>query len=555
MTASSSQILLYDTLLRDGSQMEGIAFSLDDKVTVARTLDALGIHYVEGGFPGSNEKDKALFERMRAAPLQHAKLVAFGGTRKPNADVADDFNMRALLGAETGVVTLVGKASAYQVKTALETSNEENLAMVRDSVTFMKAHDKELHFDAEHFFDGYKQDPDYALQVLRTAHRAGADYLALCDTNGGSMPQDLTAALRAVHDAVPDAVLGIHCHDDCGLAVANSLAAVAAGVVVVQGCLNGYGERCGNANLSSIIPNLQLKLGIPVVSDEQLRELTDASTAIAELANFPLHDQAPYVGRSAFAHKAGYHVAAIVKDEDTYQHIRPQQVGNGRRVLVSELSGQRNISYKLQERGLDLPLSREENRALLDRVKTMENRGYQYEGAEASFELLALRNRAAYAPPFVLEDFLIVERQRHRADGDAAGSANTDAGAANSNEMLAEAMTKVVVNGQTYQNAAEGNGPVNALDQSVRKGLREAYPDIDRMHLLDYKVRILDGAAGTDATVRVLIESTDGHHIWNTVGCSTDLIEASWLALADAMEYFLYKRPQWAAEEDSTARA
>ena len=552
MMASSSQILLYDTLLRDGSQMEGIAFSLDDKVKVAHRLDALGMHYVEGGFPGSNEKDKALFDRLRTAPLQHAKLVAFGGTRKPNSDVADDFNMRALLDTETSVVTLVGKASAYQVQTALETSNEENLAMVRDSVTFMKAHDKELHFDAEHFFDGYKQDPDYALQVLRTAHRAGADYLVLCDTNGGSLPQDLTAALRAVHDAVPDAALGIHCHDDGGLAVANTLAAVSAGVVVVQGCLNGYGERCGNANLSSVIPNLQLKLGIPVVSDAQLRELTDTSTFIAELANLPLPGQAPYVGRSAFAHKAGYHVAAIVKDEDTYQHIRPQRVGNGRRVLVSELSGQRNISYKLQERGLDLPLSREETRALLDRVKTMESRGYQYEGAEASFELLALRYRPYYAPPFVLEDFLIVERQRHETGGDA--KADGDA-RGTSSEMLAEAMSKVVVQGQTYQTAAEGNGPVNALDKSVRKGLREAYPDIDRMHLLDYKVRILDGAAGTDAMVRVLIESTDGRHIWNTVGCSTDLIEASWLALADALEYFLYKREEWAAEDDAAAGA
>ena len=552
MTNTTPRILLYDTLLRDGSQMEGIAFSLDDKVTVAHRLDALGMHYVEGGFPGSNEKDKALFDRLRAAPLQHAKLVAFGGTRKPNSDVADDFNMRALLDTETSVVTLVGKASTYQVKTVLETSNEENLAMVRDSVTFMKAHDKELHFDAEHFFDGYKQDPDYALQVLRTAHRAGADYLVLCDTNGGSMPQDLTAALRAVHDAVPDAALGIHCHDDCGLAVANTLAAVSAGVVVVQGCLNGYGERCGNANLSSVIPNLQLKLGVPVVSDAQLQELTDASTSIAELANLPLPGQAPYVGRSAFAHKAGYHVAAIVKDEDTYQHIRPQLVGNDRRVLVSELSGQRNISYKLQERGLDLPLSREETRALLDRVKTMESRGYQYEGAEASFELLALRYRPSYAPPFALEDFLIVERQRHETGGDA--KADGDA-RPTSSEMLAEAMTKVVVQGQTYQTAAEGNGPVNALDQSVRKGLREAYPDIDRMHLLDYKVRILDGSAGTDAMVRVLIESTDGRHIWNTVGCSTDLIEASWLALADALEYFLYKREEWAAKEDSDSRA
>ncbi|MEE9276998.1 MAG: citramalate synthase [Dehalococcoidia bacterium] len=538
MTDTSPPVVLYDTLLRDGSQMEGIAFSLDDKIAVARRLDALGIHYVEGGFPGSNAKDQAFFERMQAQPLQHAKLVAFGGTRKPDARVEDDFNMRALLGAETSVVTLVGKASTYQVRVALETSQEENLAMIRESVAYIKAQGREVHFDAEHFFDGFNEDPDYALQALRTAHRAGAAYLILCDTNGSVVTSELVRAVQAAREALPDARFGIHCHNDCELAVANSLAAVEAGVTQVQGCINGYGERCGNANLASIIPNLQLKMGRRVVSDEQLRDLTNTSLFIAELANLTLSNQAPYVGRSAFAHKAGYHVAAIVKDADTYQHVRPGLVGNDSRVLVSELSGQRNISYKLQEQGLDLPLSREETRALLEQVKALESRGFLYEGAEASFELLALRQRATYEPPFQLEDFLIVERRRHPGEGDEAPSS----------EMLAEAMTKVAVRGIVYQTAAEGNGPVNALDQSVRKGLREAYPDIDRMHLLDYKVRILDAGAGTDSSVRVLIESTNGEHIWNTVGSSTDVIEASWLALSDAFEYFLYKLPQWAAE-------
>lgn len=531
--SGAPQVLIYDTLLRDGSQMEGIAFSLDDKVAIAHRLDALGVHYVEGGFPGSNEKDKAFFDRMRERPLQSAQLVAFGGTRKPGADVSQDFNMEALIEAQTPVVTLVGKASTYQVRVALETTNEENLAMVRESVEFMVERGKETDFDAEHFFDGYADDPDYALQVLRTAHRAGAEFLVLCDTNGGSTPDDVTAAIKVVRQELPEAKLGIHCHNDCDLAVANSLAAVQAGATQVQGCLNGYGERCGNTNLSSLIPNLQLKQGIAVVSESQLEEITNASLYVAELANMPLNNQAAYVGRSAFAHKAGYHVAAIVKDADTYQHIKPELVGNGRRVLVSELSGQRNIAYKLEERGLDFPLTREETRALLERVKTMESRGFQYEGAEASFELLAHRIKPDYVAPFTLEDFLIVERR------DASMSQQT---------MLAEAMTKVSVAGTVYQTAAEGNGPVHALDQSVRKGLREAYPTIDRMRLVDYKVRILDTGAGTEANVRVLIESTDGERVWNTVGSSTDVIEASWLALTDALEYYLLKRPEWAAD-------
>ena len=530
--SGAPQVLIYDTLLRDGSQMEGISFSLDDKVAIAHRLDALGVHYVEGGFPGSNEKDKAFFDRMRERPLGSAQLVAFGGTRKPGDDVSQDFNMQALVEAETPVVTLVGKASTYHVRVALETTNEENLAMVRESIEFMVERGKETHFDAEHFFDGYAEDPDYAMQVLRTAHRARAEFLVLCDTNGGSGPEEVTAAIEVVREQLPEAKVGIHCHNDRELAVANSLAAVRAGATQVQGCLNGYGERCGNANLSSLIPNLQLKQGIPVVSASQLKEITNASLFVAELANMPLNNQAAYVGQSAFAHKAGYHVAAIVKDADTYQHIKPELVGNGRRVLVSELSGQRNIAYKLEERGIDFPLTREEMRELLERVKTMESRGFQYEGAEASFELLAHRIRPDYVAPFTLEDFLIVERR------DASTSHQT---------MLAEAMTKVRVDGTIYQTAAEGNGPVNALDQSVRKGLREAYPSIDRMRLIDYKVRILDTGEGTESNVRVLIESTDGERIWNTVGSSTDVIEASWLALTDALEYYLLKQPEWSA--------
>ena len=534
---NAPRVVLYDTLLRDGSQMEGVAFSLEDKIAVARKLDELGISYIEGGFPGSNEKDRLFFQRIKEVPLRQAKIVAFGGTRKAGADVKTDPNIQSLVDAGTDVVTLVGKASAYQVRVALETSAEENLAMIADSIQHFKALGKEVCFDAEHFFDGYSDDSAYALQAVRTAARAGADALVLCDTNGGASTRALVEAIEAVKAALPEATLGIHVHDDAGLAVANSLAAVEHGVVQVQGCLNGYGERCGNANLTTLIPNLQIKLGIPVVDDAQLARLTEVSHFIAELANLPLNPQAPYVGLSAFAHKAGYHVAAVVKDANTYQHIPPEQVGNDRRVLISELSGQRNIAYKLQERGLDFPLTQEETRALLAQVKRMESRGFQYEGAEASFELLALRLRPGYQRPFDLEDFMVVERRRHRPAGSEDGE----------NEMLAEAMAKVAVGGRVYQTAADGNGPVNALDGAVRKGLREPYPAIERVRLLDYKVRILDTRAGTGAGVRVLIESTDGERIWTTVGSSTDVIEASWIALSDAYEYFLLKQPEWAA--------
>ena len=531
-TFDNSPIALYDTLLRDGSQMEGIAFSLQDKVTVAHRLDSLGMHYVEGGFPGSNEKDKAFFNRMKERPLERAKLVAFGGTRKPESDVESDFNVVALREAETPVVTFVGKAIASQVHSVLNTSREENLAMVRESVEYMASIGREVHFDAEHFFDGLKEDPDYTLDVLSTAYRSGAQYLILCDTNGGAMTDEVIQAVQAVHDLLPDAKLGIHTHNDCDLAVANSLAAVSAGVTQVQGCLNGYGERCGNANLSSIIPNLQLKMGMRVVEDAQLREITTASRFVAELANLPLNAQSPFVGASAFAHKAGYHVAAVVKNPMHYQHIEPDEVGNDKRVLVSELSGKRNIQVKLEERGHDIVMSAEETTKLLNQVKQMESRGFQYEAADASFELLALRSRPEYEPPFELEDFLIIERRR---PNDSVADSM----------MMAEATAKIRVGEELFHTTADGNGPVNALDRSARKGLELAYPELGDVSLLDYKVRIIDTDAGTEAQTRVLIESTDGQHIWTTVGASADVIEASWLALADAYEYFLHRAPEW----------
>jgi len=526
-----TRLQLYDTTLRDGMQMEGMSLSVEDKLQVAQKLDELGVQFIEGGFPGSNVRDAEFFVKARRLSLKHAQLVAFGGTRRAGLDARDDPNLRALLDARTAVVTFVGKASAFQVREILETSPEENLAMIRDSIRFMKEQGKTVFFDAEHFFDGFFDDASYSIQCLRSAIGAGVDGVVLCDTNGGMIPRELMRAILQVKEGIGDAPFGIHVHDDTGLAVANTLAAVDLGATQVQACVNGYGERCGNANLITVIADIQLKMGIKVVSDEQLGKLTEVSHFISELANLNPNGQAPYVGVSAFAHKAGYHVAAIVKNERAYQHVDPETVGNHKRVLVSDLSGSRNIIAKMQEQGVNIPLTSEETRALVDRVKVMESRGYQYDGAEASFELLVRRSQPDYTAPFELEDFTIIERRRHRTNGHG------------DTEMVADAMVKLRVGPDVTQTAAEGNGPVNALDLAVRKALCEFYP-VFAMHtvkLTDYKVRILDGTTGTMASVRVLIESTDGVHIWRTVGSSTDIIEASWLALADSLEYWLHK--------------
>jgi 2-isopropylmalate synthase len=523
----TDRVQLYDTTLRDGSQMEGISLSVEDKIRITRKLDELGLEWIEGGFPGSNPKDAEYFRRLRDTKLRNAKVSAFGGTRKPNLTCETDANIQSLVAAETPGITLVGKASMYQVREILETSAEENLAMIGDTVRYFKTMGKSVFFDAEHFFDGFEDDPDYSLQCLATAARAGADVLALCDTNGGMTTRAMLRAIEAVQQRVGDTRLGIHLHNDAGLAVANSMAAVEAGVWQVQGCVNGYGERCGNADILTIVANLKLKMGLDVVEDEQLARLTEVSNYVSELANLVPNSGAPYVGASAFAHKAGYHVAGIMKDERAYQHIDPAVVGNTSRILVSELSGQRNLLMKLHERGIDYPLSQTEVKHLLDTVKEKESQGYQYEGAEASFELLVRRTLPDYRAPFELEDFVIVERRSHSR------------GAGATNEMLAEAMVKLRVDGELQHTAAEGNGPVNALDAAARKALVECYPSVGNVKLVDYKVRILDSQAATGARVRVLIESTDGTRYWTTVGSSTDIIEASWLALADALEYAL----------------
>ncbi len=522
---------LYDTTLRDGAQMEGMSLSVEDKLKIARKLDELGVHYIEGGWPGSNPKDAEFFVRAQSLNLQNARLAAFGSTRRAGGDTASDANLRALLDARTPVVTLVGKASDAHVRDVIETSPEENLAMIGDSVRLMSESGRTVFFDAEHFFDGFYSDRDYALACLKSAAAAGASCLVLCDSNGGMTAPQLVEAIRAVR-AETDVALGIHTHNDAELAVANSLAAVVEGVQQVQGCVNGYGERCGNANLLSIIANLKLKLGIDVVSDEQLAMLTDVSHYVSEVVNMVPDPYQPYVGASAFTHKGGLHVAAMLKSDVSYQHVPPERVGNARRLVVSELGGSRAVQQKLKEVGFEFELSRDEARALQDLVNEQESKGYQFEGAEASFEMLVRRARPGYAAPFELDDFWIVERR-------AAANAGHD------REMQAEAMAKVRIDGKLLQTAAEGNGPVNALDAAVRKALVEFFPAIYAVKLIDFKVRIIDSAAGTSAAVRVLIESSDGERSWTTVGASTDIIEASWLALADSLEYFLVKRAGW----------
>ena len=542
MTATTPhEIRLYDTTLRDGLGMEGLALSVADKLAIAHRLDEIGVDYIEGGYTGSYPKDADFFARMRDVPLRHARLVAFGSTRRVGGDAATDPALQAVLAAETPVVTLVGKSSAEQVRTVLETTEEENLAMIADSVRLLTERGREVVFDAEHFFDGFADDPRYALATLRAAAGAGATTVALCDTNGGSLPE---AVVRSVTEAAGsvECAIGIHVHNDADLAVANTLLAVQAGATQVQACLNGWGERCGNANIISVIANLQLKLGIEVVTAEQLAQLTELAHFASELANLAPNAQQPYVGTSAFAHKAGLHVAAITKSAGSYTHVDPALVGNVERVLVSELSGRRNIIAKLREQGSEIELTDEQARAVLEQVKEREARGFQYESAEASFELLVRRSIGGHAAPFALEDFLIVERRR-QTDADAVDGES---------EMQAEAMVKVRVGARLSQTAADGNGPVSALDAAVRRGLAETFPKLSKVHLIDYKVRIINPAGGADAAVRALVESGDGLHIWRTVGASTDVIEASWLALQDAYEYWIL---HWGYEGSDPAPA
>ena len=511
-------IEIYDTTLRDGAQREKVSFSLPDKLAIARKLDALGVTYIEGGFAGSNDKDMDFFRQAAREEWRHATIVAFGSGRRKDTAPEDDANLQALLAAGTRAACIVVKSSDFHVTDVLQTTLEENLRMVGDSVAFLKRHLPLVFVDLEHYFDGYRRNPEYTLRVLRAAAEAGADRVVLCDTNGGALPEDIVAGVEAARGASPVPV-GIHTHNDAELAVANTLAAVAHGADQVQGTINGYGERCGNANLCSIIPNLQLKLGYACLPPEHLPQLTEVSKFVSEVANLSHDGHLPYVGESAFAHKAGYHANAMLKDPTTYQHVEPELVGNKQRILVSELAGRSTFMYKADQFGVKFGANPAIAREVAEQVKFLESQGYEFEAAEASLELLMRRLEPGYAAPFEIVDLVVMMQKR--------GELPT----------FAEATVKLKVGSEHVHTVADGNGPVNALDAAMRKALLPHFPRLKQVRLEDYKVRVLDEAAGTAAWVRVLIESTDGQRTWSTVGGSSNVIEASWRALADSLEY------------------
>jgi 2-isopropylmalate synthase len=527
--SDATTILLYDTTLRDGTQREGLVLSLADKLKIAQRLDAAGFPYIEGGWPGSNPKDQEFFAAARGMTWRNARIAAFGSTRHRANRPEDDPNLQALVAAKTPVCTIFGKSWLLHVRDVLGATPEENLAMVGDSVAFLRKAGREVVYDAEHFFDGYKSDADYALATLRAAHEGGATSLVLCDTNGGTLTQELAGIVREVIARLElDTTYGIHVHDDAGLAVANSLAAVAAGVRHVQGTVNGYGERCGNANIVTIWANLGLKLGLATVPQAgDLSGLAELSRFVSEVANIAPDAHQPYVGTSAFAHKGGVHGAATAKVRHAYQHVDPAVVGNETRLVVSELGGRANTLWRAEQLGHRLE-GVVDPRALSQLIKQLESEGASFEGADASFELLIRRHQPGYRPPFRLLDFTVLVEQR------------ADRGR-RKNELRAEATVKVEVDGEVLHTAAEGNGPVHALDQALRKALRAFYPQLDSVHLVDYKVRILDGNAATAARTRVLIESSGGDGTWSTVGSDTNIIAASWEALGDSLEYAIWK--------------
>jgi 2-isopropylmalate synthase len=519
----NKSVELYDTTLRDGSQAEDIAFSLEDKLRIARRLDELSIHYIEGGWPGSNPKDISFFRKIKDIKLHHAKIAAFGSTHRANLKPEKDPNLKALLEAQTSVVTIFGKTWDLQVTDALRISLEENINIIYSTLHYLRDKVPEVFFDAEHFFDGYKSNPEFAMQALKSAEKAKADLIVLCDTNGGTLPHELVDIIKAVKKGI-STPLGIHAHNDSEVAVANSVLAVKEGITHVQGTINGFGERCGNANLCSIIPNLKLKLGINCIGDKELTTIRETARFVSELANFPHNKHQPYVGNSAFAHKGGIHVSAVQRNSQTYEHIKPELVGNHQRILISDLSGRANILYKAEQYGIDLKSKDPVVQDLLVTLKDLEHKGFQYEGAEASFELLmreALKKRKQY---FKLLEIKVFDQKRRGWD-----------------KPFSEAIIRLEVDGKVEHTAAEGNGPVNALDNALRKALENYYPTLREMSLIDFKVRVLTAGEGTAASVRVLIESGDEHDRWGTVGVSENVIEASWQALVDGIDYKLYK--------------
>jgi len=520
--SSPSQITLYDTTLRDGAQGEGIHFSLADKLRIAQRLDTFGMHYIEGGWPGSNEKDIEFFREAKKLKFKHAKLAAFGSTRRAGTAVEKDPQVALLLEAETPAVTLVCKTSTLHVTEILRTTLEENLAMIRDTIRYLVENGREVIFDGEHTFDGYKEDPAYTTACYQAADEAGASYLVLCDTNGGSLPSEIAKITGELLSKVRKAKLGIHTHDDCGLGVANALAGIEAGALQIQGTVNGYGERTGNCNLITSIANLQLKMNRRVLSDEGLTRLRDLSLFVDEVANQRPSGRAPFIGSAAFAHKGGIHVNAVNKLARSYEHIEPEKVGNHQRVLVGELAGRANIMLKARTLGLKLEEKSPEALKVLEQIKHLENEGYEFEAADASFELLVRKTLDQYKASFELLEYHVSIRKN--------GAKNED---------TCEATIKLLINGEKVYTVAEGDGPVNALDAAVRAALIRFYPALADMKLVDYKVRIIDSKSGTAAKTRVFIESSDGDTTWATVGVSNDIIEASWLALRDSVDYLL----------------
>ncbi|NLE45073.1 MAG: citramalate synthase [Chloroflexi bacterium] len=516
----SQRITLYDTTLRDGAQAEGISLSVEDKLRITMVLDQLGIHYVEGGWPGSNPKDIEYFRRIHELDLEQTRIAAFGSTCRVGTEPDGDANILAMLEAETPTVTVVGKSWTLHVQDVLRTTNDENLRIIHQSLRYLKSRDREVIYDAEHFFDGYRDDATYALATVEAAVNGGADVVVLADTNGGATPWEIEQAVRDVLKAFPDIVLGIHTHNDGGLALANTLAAVRVGAIHVQGTMNGYGERCGNANLCTVIPNLEIKMGLSALPEGRLTQLTRAARTVASISNLPFDHHTAFVGRSAFAHKGGIHVAAMRRNQASYQHIDPALVGNEARILVSELSGRGNLLSKAEEMGLS-PEEVGDLSAIVQRIKHLEHQGFTFEGAEGSVDLLIRRTQPGYQAPFEMLDFMVVVEHRQGRG------------------IFAEATIKVRIGDQIMHTAAEGNGPVNALDAALRKALIPSYPVIDRFGLADYKVHILDSGAGTGATTRVLIDMQNGTRRWSTVGASANIIEASWIALQDAIEYGL----------------
>lgn len=517
-----NKIELYDTTLRDGAQSEGISFSVADKMKICEKLDELGVHFIEGGWPGANPKDMEFFKKAKSLNLKNSELVAFGSTRHAGTEASRDKVLNALLGAGTRTITIFGKSWDLHVKDVFKCDLDENLLMIEDSVKFLKSMGRTVFFDAEHFFDGYKANKEYAIKCIKAASLAGAARIVLCDTNGGTVTSQVFEIVEEVK-AVIHTPLGIHAHNDCDMAVANSIAAIQAGCIQAHGTINGYGERCGNANLVSIIATLKLKLGVDCISGIQLKELTEVARFIAEVCNMKLDDRQPYVGNSAFAHKAGVHINAILKNPLTYEHAEPGIVGNRRRLLISELSGKSTILKKAQEMSLDLGKDTEKSKKILKTLQDLEHGGYHFESAEASLELLIKRVMKKFKDFFVLEGFRVIIEKRKNG------------------KMSSEATIKLKVGKEIEHTAAQGDGPVNALDSAIRKALKKFYPRIGEMHLTDYKVRVLDEKQGTAARVRVLIQSQDKTDSWWTIGVSENIIDASWQALVDSVEYKLLK--------------